>query len=374
LATYVSVMSQELGQSAPPGPERLADAFSVRDMVLSDGEVRYYGEPVTDTAHVIRQVGPTFRQHGYRVRLGGDDDDHVLVATERSLSVDGIPWTNILLALATLVSTLYAGTRWYDVPVAEDPTALLHAWPFAASVLGILAVHEFGHYALSRHHEVQASLPYFIPLPFNVIGTLGAVIRMQDTIPDRRALFDIGVAGPLAGLVATVAVTAVGVTLDPIYVGGGIITHIQLGYPPLIQAIAALLGEQLVYSDPNVLPNPVVIGGWVGAFVTFLNLIPVGQLDGAHISRSLVGERMDGVQVVVPVVLFSLAGYLFLFEGGRGAPLWGFWGVLSLVFSRAGTATPLSETPLGPRRWALGVLTLVLGALCFVPVPIVVAV
>lgn len=366
-------MGQESGQS-PPGPERLADAFSVRDIDLTEGDIRYYGEPVTDAARVIQQVGPTFRQHGYRVRLRTGPDGHVLVASERSLGVEGIPWLNLVLAVATLLSTLYAGTRWYGLSVAEEPAVIWRAWPFAAAVLGILAVHEFGHYALSRYHEVQASLPYFIPLPFNVIGTLGAVIRLQDNIPDRRALFDIGVAGPLAGLVATVVVTAVGVTLDPIYVAGGLIARIELGYPPLIQGIAALLGQPLAYSDPNLLPNPVVIGGWVGAFVTFLNLIPVGQLDGAHISRSLFGDRMDAVQLVVPVLLFCLAGYLFLFEGGRGAPLWGFWGVLSLVFSRAGTATPLSETPLGPGRRALGVLTLVLGALCFVPVPIVIAV
>ena len=366
-------MAQESGQS-PPGPERLADVFSVRDIDLADGEIKYHGEPVGDAAQVIKQVGPTFRQRGYRVRLQSGTDRHVLVASERSLGVDGVPWLNILLAAATLLSTLYAGTRWYGLSVAEAPTVIWRAWPFAAAVLGILAIHEFGHYALSRHHEVQASLPYFIPLPFNVIGTLGAVIRMQDNIPDRRALFDIGVAGPLAGLVATVVVTAVGVTLDPIYVAGGIITSIELGYPPLIQGIAALLGEPLSYSEPNLLPNPVVIGGWVGAFVTFLNLIPVGQLDGAHISRSLVGERMDAVQLVVPALLFGLSAYLFAFEGGRGAPLWGFWGILALVFSRAGTATPLSETPLGPKRRALGLLTLVLGALCFVPVPIVVVI
>ncbi len=366
-------MGQESGQS-PPGPERLADVFSVRDIDLTEGDIRYYGEPVTDAAQVIQQVGPTFRQHGYRVRLRTESDGHVLVASERSLGVDGVPWVNVTLALLTLLSTLYAGTRWYGLSVVEEPAAIWQAWPFAAAVLGILAVHEFGHYALSRYHEVQASLPYFLPLPFNVIGTLGAVIRMQDNIPDRRALFDIGVAGPLAGLVATVVVTAIGVTLDPIYVAGGLITRVELGYPPLIQGIAAVFGEPLAYEDPNLLPNPVVIGGWVGAFVTFLNLIPVGQLDGAHISRSLVGERMDAVQFLVPVLLFCLAGYLFLFEGGRGAPLWGFWGIIALVFSRAGTATPLVETPLGPRRQALGILTLVLGALCFVPVPIVVAV
>ena len=366
-------MAQQSLPSGLPHPDRLADSFSVYEVDTSAEEgVRYYGRPQTESDQVLRRVAPTFRRRGYRVQLRREMGEHVLVATERSLGVDGVPWTNVVLVAATLVSTLYAGSRWYGLSVAADPAAMLSAWPFAAGVLGILAVHEFGHYALSRHHEVQASLPYFIPLPFNVIGTLGAVIKMNDNIPDRKALFDIGVAGPLAGLVATVAVTAVGVTLEPVRVTEGIVTNVQLGYPLLIRGIAAALGEQVVYSDPQLVANPVVIAGWVGAFVTFLNLLPVGQLDGAHIARSLLGEWMGSLQLLVPAFLFGLAGYLVAFEGGRAAPLWGFWGLLALVFSRAGSATPLDETPLDPGRRAIGVLTLVLGVLCFVPIPIVI--
>jgi membrane-associated protease RseP (regulator of RpoE activity) len=368
-------MAHKSVPSGPPDPERLADSFNVYEVDRTAEEgVRYYGEPLTESDQVLRRVGPTFRRRGYRVQLQREMGEHVLVATERSLGVDGVPWTNVVLAVATLLSTLYAGSRWYGISMGSDPAALADAWPFAVGVLGILAVHEFGHYVFSRYHEVQASLPYFIPLPFNVIGTLGAVIRMNDNIPDRKALFDIGVAGPLAGLVATVGVTAVGVTLDPIRVSGGIVSQVELGYPLLIRGIAALLGEQVVYSDPNRIANPVVIAGWVGAFVTFLNLLPVGQLDGAHIARSLLGDRMSTLQLLVPGALFALAAYLFVFEGGNAAVLWGFWGVLSLLFSRAGSATPLDEAPLGAGRHAVGILTLVLGALCFVPVPIVIAV
>ena len=368
-------MAQQSSQGSLPDPERLADSFHVYEVDRSAEEgARYYGEPLTESEQVLRRVGPRFRRRGYRVQLRREMGEHVLVVTERSMGVDGIPWTNVLLAVATLLSTLYAGSRWYGISITEDPAMLVQAWPFAAAVLGILAIHEFGHYALSRYHEVQASLPYFIPLPFNVIGTLGAVIRMNDNIPDRKALFDIGVAGPLAGLVATIAVTAVGVTMEPIRVTQGIVTGVELGYPPLIQGIALLLGEQVVYSDPQVIANPVVIAGWVGAFVTFLNLLPVGQLDGAHIARSLLGERMASLQNVVPAMLFGLAGYLWLFEGGRAAILWGFWGLLALAFGRAGSATPLDETPLGTGRRAIGLLTLVFGILCFVPVPIVISV
>ncbi|MBV0901757.1 site-2 protease family protein [Haloarcula salina] len=362
-------------ESAPPelpDPETLADTFRVYEVDMSaDDGVRYYGEPVAESEQVLHSVAPTFRRRGYRVALKEETGEHVLVARERSLGVDGVPWTNVAFAVLTLLSTLYAGTRWYGLSVTEDPTALLAAWPFAAAALGILAVHEFGHYVMSRHHQVEASLPYFLPFP-NLLGTLGAVIRMNDTIPDRKALFDIGVAGPLAGLAATVVVTAVGVTLPPVELSGGLVTHVELGYPLLLQGVAAAMGEPLTYANPLLSPNPVVIGGWVGAFVTFLNLLPVGQLDGAHVARSLFGDRLSAVQIAVPLAMFGLAGYLVAFEGGRAAGVWAFWGLLALVFGRLGSARPVDETGLGPGRWAVGLLTFVLGMLCFVPVPVVI--
>ena len=355
-----------------PDPSILGDAFTVYDIEFEDGDIRYYGEPLGEKEEVVRHLAPRFRQRGYRVRLNYETGEYVLVATERSLSVDGVPWTNLLLFLATVATTLFAGTQWYGISVADDPTAILTALPFAVSVLGVLAVHELGHYVLSRRHEVEATLPYFIPIP-NALGTFGAVIRMKDTIPDRDALFDIGVAGPLAGLVATIVVTAVGVSLPPVEVGASsIITRIELGYPLLIQGIAAVLGEPLVYSEPGVIVNPVVIGGWVGCLVTLLNLMPVGQLDGAHVTRAVIGDRIETIQKVVPALLFGLAGYLVFFGDGRAAGIWVFWGILVLIAGRFGNATPVDESPVGSTRRAIAVVTLALGALCFTPVPIVI--
>ncbi|MEF8785418.1 MAG: site-2 protease family protein [Haloarculaceae archaeon] len=354
-----------------PDPDSFADTFSVYEVEVTDEDVRYYGEPLDKKDEVIRRLAPRFRQQGYRVTIRRDTGEFVLVATERSLTVDGIPWTNVILFCATVVTTLFAGARWYGFSALADPIQLLSAWPFAVSVLGVLAVHELGHYALSRHHSVEASLPYFIPLP-NVLGTLGAVIRMRDNIPSRKALFDIGVAGPLAGIAATVVVTAIGVSLPPVTVGpDSLIAEVELGFPLLVQGIAAALGEPLRYSDPAVIVNPVVIGGWVGAFITFLNLLPVGQLDGAHVTRAIVGERIRLVQMVVPLVLFALAGYLVVFAEGRAAPLWILWGILTLVFSRVGNATPVDESSVGRKRQTVAVLTLLVGILCFTPVPIV---
>jgi membrane-associated protease RseP (regulator of RpoE activity) len=374
LVALERVMS--VSSSAPagfPDPESLADAFDVYEVEATDDGVRYYGEPQDGAEAVEQHLAERFRDRGYRVRLGEEMGEHVLVATERSTEVEGIPWLNVALFLATVGTTLLAGSQWYGVDLASSPSAILSAWPFAVAVLSVLAVHEFGHYVASRYHDVEATLPYFVPLP-NALGTLGAVIRMKGHIPDREALFDIGVAGPLAGLVATVAVTAVGVSLPPIDVSnaGGFAYAVQyeLGYPPLVQGIAALLGEPLAYGE-GLAVNPVLVGGWVGAFVTFLNLLPVGQLDGAHVSRALVGDAVERLRYLLPLALFGLAGYLVAFADGRAAGIWILWGLLTLVFGRVGTATPLDDSGVDARRKAVGALALVAGALCFTPVPIV---
>jgi len=385
-------MSPASGSSshAGPPPESLRPAFRTVEVdVREDGRIVYYGQPQTDARRLERQVWPLFRERGYEVRFDTvtrNESDPItgveigerrraLVAEPRRIGVDGIPWTNVVMFLATVLTTLYAGTIWYYQPI-DGPLDLLAGWPFAVAVLGVLAVHELGHYALSRYHGVEASLPYFIPVP-SFIGTFGAVISMRGRIPDREALFDIGVSGPLAGLVATVCVAVVGLHLDPVQVPAYVLEsegsiQLELGYPPLLEFLAWATGGQLTYEDPGLVANPVIFGAWVGLFVTFLNLIPVGQLDGGHVVRSLLGERAETVGSAVPAALFGLAAYLAVFaDVSYNAPvLWGFWGLVSLFLAYVGPVTPIFDEPLDPKRKALGVLTLLLGALCFTPVPI----
>jgi membrane-associated protease RseP (regulator of RpoE activity) len=277
--------------------------------------------------------------------------------------------------LATVLTTLYAGTIWYYQPV-DGPLDLLAGWPFAAAVLGVLAVHELGHYALSRYHSVEASLPYFIPV-HSFIGTFGALISIRGRIPDRKALFDIGVAGPLAGLVAAVVVAVIGLHLDPVQVPQHVLENdasveIELGYPPLLELLAWATGQQLTYESPAVVASPVIFGAWVGLFVTFLNLLPVGQLDGGHMVRSMIGERAETVGSLIPAALLGLAAYLLAFaDVSQNAPvLWGFWGLVTMVLAYVGPATPIFDEPLGRGRIAVGFVTFVLGTLCFTPVPI----
>ncbi|MFB6095479.1 MAG: site-2 protease family protein, partial [Halodesulfurarchaeum sp.] len=209
-----------------------------------------------------------------------------------------------------------------------------------------------------------------------IVGTMGAVIRMRGQIPDRKALFDIGVAGPLAGLLATVVVTAIGLSLPPVEVPPWVLNasaaiQVQFHYPPLLYGIAMVLGEPLAYADASKVVNPVVIGGWVGMFITFLNLIPTGQLDGGHILRAILGPAQERVAPLVPTMLFGLAAYLYFFaEAGQMVGLWILWGILAMIAASFGSASPIDDSPLDRGRIAVGVFTFILGLLCFTPVPI----
>jgi membrane-associated protease RseP (regulator of RpoE activity) len=374
-----------------PPVTAFSSAFRVEEVRRDGDRLVYVGEPRVGRQTLEREVWPLFREHGYEVRLTtveeSDPDPisgvtlhqsrHALVADPRSVGIEGVPWTNVVMLVLTVLTTLFAGTIWYYEPL-NGPLDLVtgDSWKFSVAVLSVLGIHELGHYVLSRYHDVDASLPYFIPVP-TFIGTLGAVIRMKGRIPDRDALFDIGVAGPLAGLAAAVVVSTVGLLMDPISVPASVQNSpdsivIEFGYPPLLHGLSALTGQPLTYSDPGTAVNPVVFGGWIGLFVTFLNLIPVGQLDGGHLVRAMAGEAADRVAAFVPLALFALAGYLYFVRGldiRDSVAIWTFWGFLSLGIAYAGHAEPIYDEPLDRKRMAVGVLTFLLGLLCFTPVP-----
>ena len=369
-------MSPEPPEEGPP-LDAIASVFRVYEVEVEadSGEIHYYGDPLARAGEIRRELWPVFREQGFELRVEYRLGEWMLVAEPIRLENDGIPWTNVALLVATVLTTLWAGAQWYWV---EDlfSAEIVRALPFMLAIMGVLGIHELGHYVMSRYHKVDASLPYFIPVP-TFIGTLGAVIKMRGQIPSRKALFDIGVAGPLAGLVATVIVTVIGLYLPPVVVPEGGLTdpnavQIQLGFPPLLEFLSWATGQPLTYDEPGKSVNPVVIAGWVGMFVTFLNILPVGQLDGGHILRATVGERQESIAALVPGVLFGLAGYLYYFRDvpADAAMIWAFWGVLALVFSYIGPANPIYEVELDRKRKVLAVVTFVLGILCFTPVPI----
>jgi len=255
-------------------------------------------------------------------------------------------WLHGLLFLLTILSTMTVGGAL-----------------FAAGLLSILTAHEFGHYFAARRYGVPVSLPYFIPFPFSLFGTLGAFIRMSPRIPNRRALFDIAAAGPLAGLVLAIPLSYVGITLSAMVrkdaLPGNVIT---LGEPLLFQGLGWLahgsLGENV-----DLLLHPLAFAGWAGMFVTALNLLPIGQLDGGHISHSLFGFRSRQVALGI---FGSLAVYSIIGQNYTWLPL------LVLLFVIGIRHPPSGDDglPLGRGRTFLGVLMGIIFVVCFSLVPI----
>ena len=381
---HVKILMAE-SEATVPRPDDLETWYDLRNVRIEAGRIVYYGEPLIPERRLLAELRPAFREAGYKLTLATVEESLgtalVAVPLDEDAGSDGFPWTNVGLLAATVFSTLFAGAYgWYYVPLAEltaNPLSILQAWPFTAAVLGVLLTHELGHYAMGRYHGVDVSLPYLIPFPA-VFGTMGAVIRMRGRMPSRKVLFDIGVGGPIAGLVATVVVTAIGLSLGPIEIPAAMVESSQSGEsivfnnPLLLEIIASLLGEQASYGA-GYNPHPVVIGGWVGMFFTVLNLLPVGQLDGGHMVRAMVGPRQETIAALVPAALFGAAGYLHYIRGlslNESVGLWAFWGFFALVIAANGPADPVDESSIGRPRLIIGLLTFGIGLLCFMLVPI----
>jgi membrane-associated protease RseP (regulator of RpoE activity) len=242
------------------------------------------------------------------------------------------------------------------------PAVLREGLIFSGSLLGILASHESGHYLLCRYYGVDATLPFFIPQPpLLVPGTFGAFIRMKSPVPTRRALFDIGIAGPLAGFVVMIPVAIVGVFTLQHQPGA---SGMSFNDPLLFRLIAVALKINL--SDGLV--NPYYLAAWFGALVTAINLMPVGQLDGGHGTFAVFGKTGHywiGRAAVVTMIALSVLGWLL-----HGSPAWFLFIFLLLIMLRMRHPQPLQMEPLGLARKLVGVFTVIVFALCFLPFPI----
>jgi membrane-associated protease RseP (regulator of RpoE activity) len=199
------------------------------------------------------------------------------------------------LFAATIASVFVTGMVLSDARFGSH-ASVVYGVQFAASLLGILTVHEAGHYVAARIHHVDASPPYFIPLPFLGFGTMGAVIRMRGTIPTRRALLDIGASGPLAGLAVAIPLYAWGVAHSAVVVVTADMG--QVGSSLLVRLLERLAAPH-VPEGMDLFLSPVAFGAWAGLFVTMINLIPVGQLDGGHVAFALFGPRQNKLAVLV---------------------------------------------------------------------------
>jgi membrane-associated protease RseP (regulator of RpoE activity) len=298
-------------------------------------------------------------------------------------------WLHILLLLATVFTTLVVGARmeygfrhnlapftageeylpFFPIGwVLARPSRLLLGIPFSGTLLGILLAHEMGHYLFCRYYRVRATLPFFIPAP-TMIGTLGAVIRIKAPIPSRKALFDIGIAGPIAGFV--VAVTTLGFALNfsqPLTVARNA-SDIQLGFPAIFHVMHAVLRSIVPGHAIAALPlsrvylHPTAVAAWVGMYATALNLLPSSQLDGGHIVYALMPRAHRTISWITVAVLAFI---------GRFNYGWWFWAAVILVMNIITYRHEQApEYPLLPAsRWLMGLLALILLALTFTVSPL----
>jgi membrane-associated protease RseP (regulator of RpoE activity) len=245
------------------------------------------------------------------------------------------------------------------------PRLLTDGATFSASLLAILFSHEMGHYLACRYYRVNATLPYFIPAPpLFLAGTFGAFIKIRSAIPTRRALFDIGLAGPLAGFVVAIPISVIGLlTIGPPLPAQD--HWIVFNDPLLFRLLAKLLGVPL---DPNSPTNPYYMAAWLGLLVTSLNLMPVGQLDGGHGTFAVFGARVHriiGRLAFVSVSVLAVLGFWW-----HGSPSGFLYAVLLGIMMKVPHPAPGVMESLEMKRVVIAVVTLIVFVLCFCPFPI----
>jgi len=273
-----------------------------------------------------------------------------------------IPYLNIVLFVLTFFSTLTVGAMHEGIDLVSEPIKIYKGWPFSIALLLILLFHEFSHYLASKKHRIEASLPYFIPAP-TLFGTFGAVIKMKSPITTKNALIDIGASGPIAGFIVSVIATIIGLSFSRIMPVHDTANVISLGDSLLFKGLArAILGA--VPDNQDIYLHPVALAGWIGFFVTSLNLIPVGQLDGGHILYALLGDKHAVISRLLVGLMFIM-GFL-LWDG------WIIWGVLLIILGFRHPPIVYSEMPLDPKRKIIGWIALAIFILTFTPVPIMV--
>ncbi|MFB0515021.1 MAG: site-2 protease family protein [Candidatus Neomarinimicrobiota bacterium] len=292
-----------------------------------------------------------------------DDGRSFVTLRERSWSVSQrLSRTHVFLFLFTVLSTLAAGAILDGYNIFKEPWTIIRGWPFSLTLMAILGIHELGHYFYARRHHVDVSPPYFIPLPppITFIGTLGAFIKMRGPIPNRRALLEIGAAGPIAGFLVALPAIFIGLHLSSIGpVDSG---SVLLGESLLMKFATGLIFPGLG-PEEDVLLHSVGFAGWIGLLVTMLNLLPVAQLDGGHIAYALLGDRQEWVGRAIFIAFIPMGIFL--------SPNWLFWGFLILLLMRTVKHPPVHDVdrPLTPHELRIGLACLAIFILCFIPVP-----
>lgn len=361
--------------------------------------VRYRGTIVGDVSAAYEKLADAMRTYDLTPLFRKESERHVVVLMKGVVRpTPSNPWINLLLFIATVLSVVFTGTWLYlEPPASSGLSGLLPSiqssiglgLSFAVSILAILLAHEFGHYLAARYHGTAVTLPYFIPFPFSYFGTMGAFIRLKEPPKNKRILLDIGIAGPLAGLVVAIPILLIGLFLSEldtlplsanpgVQLEGNSILYLLAKYaifgqwlpnpgsygglnPVLYWIRYFFTGMPAPLGGTDVVLHPVAWAGWAGLLVTALNLIPAGQLDGGHVLYVLFGNK---ARAVLPFILTALVVM------GTVWPGWWLWAFLIFLLGRV-YAEPLDQiTALDSNRRAVAILGLVVFILVFTPVPL----
>ena len=345
---------------------RLGGVLDVEQVKAEGHALGFGGRLLLSPSSALTELVARFRPLGYTPFL---QEDAAGMTWVRALpfvdvQVPSKPRLNILLFVLTVVSTIMAGSgAFFAFDPLTEPRRILDGVPFAFTLLAILGTHEFGHYFVARAYGASVSLPYFIPAPPPFLfGTLGAIIRMRSPARDRNSLFDIAAAGPIAGLVVALPALWIGLgwsKVGELPAGGSMVFG-----DSLIMRFMTWLAFGHLPPNQDVFVHPVALASWVGLFVTALNLIPVGQLDGGRIAYALFGPRHRQVSIATFLGLLALGAI-------TGSANWFVWGFLLFFVMGFQHQPPLDDlSPLSPGRYAVGVLCLVLLILLIPPVPV----
>jgi membrane-associated protease RseP (regulator of RpoE activity) len=267
-------------------------------------------------------------------------------------------WINVLLFFGTVLTTLLAGTVLAEANPFAHPELIYKGIPFSVALMSILLSHELGHYLMSRKHRVDATLPYFIPAP-TIVGTFGAVIRMNSNVPDRRALLDIGATGPVVGFVVSIPCLVIGLGYSEAIPGtsGGMI----FGSSILLEVVSKGFFPSI--PDGYVINiHPVALAGWLGLLVTMMNLLPIGMMDGGHIAYALFGDwhRHISWAMIVILLIMGIVGWFG----------WAIWAVVNVFFGLRHPPPINPELPLDRKRKILAAVAAVIFIITFVPAPV----
>ncbi|MEO1667758.1 MAG: site-2 protease family protein [Chloroflexota bacterium] len=348
--------------------------------------ITYEGELIKGSEAAYDELDALLEPHDRFAlfRKTGDDTQaphQIHILGGRIKPAEGRPWLNLLLLVLTLASVFFVGSfqgiahtleqnpdldrseYFVETEAGELPrlSQIWRGYPYALSIMLILGAHELGHYFMARRHNHSVSLPYFIPMPFSALGTMGAVIRSREPMRNKKVLMDIGAAGPLAGLVFAIPILLIGLATSPVLYRLEPGTH-GLEGNSILYALAKLVvhGQFLPSATEDVFINQMAFAGWLGLLVTALNLIPVGQLDGGHVLYSLFGKqaRRAFYPIMGVMVLLALV-----------SQVWLVWVILLFFLGRL-YAPPLDDiTPLNQPRRNVAIVTLVIFFLVFVPRP-----